>query len=156
MFERFTGPARRVLFWARLEAGQRGSDCIDPEHLLLGVLAEDQRDWLKSIPALTGERNIGVEYDPTPAPAQFFTAETAAILRQMLKASTGPPKADIVDMPVSERSDHVLAATAEYAGTRTVTVLHILRGLMDDSAVGTVLASAGITIAQIDDAIRRQ
>jgi ATP-dependent Clp protease ATP-binding subunit ClpA len=40
MFEKFTEPARRILFFARYEAAQHGSPTIEPEHLFLGVLRE--------------------------------------------------------------------------------------------------------------------
>jgi ATP-dependent Clp protease ATP-binding subunit ClpC len=40
MFERYSQKARRVVFWARYEAGQYGSRTIEPEHLLLGILRE--------------------------------------------------------------------------------------------------------------------
>lgn len=159
MFERFTGPARRVLFWARAEAARFGSDWIEPEHLLLGVLAEDQRDWKKALP-LAGEQGIALPpKDRTPAPPPFFTAACAAKLREILTASAGRPKAGMVDMPLARRSQDVLAATAarsEQPERRRITLLDLLAGLMTDPPVSNVLASAGITIAQIDDAIRKQ
>jgi hypothetical protein len=40
MFERFTEQARRAIFFARYEASQFGSQTIELEHLLLGVLRE--------------------------------------------------------------------------------------------------------------------
>jgi len=40
MFERYTEPARRVIFFARYEAVQRGSDRITTAHLLLGLVRE--------------------------------------------------------------------------------------------------------------------
>src|SRR5260221_14796736 len=40
MFERYTERARRVLFFARYEAGQLGSRLVEPEHLLLGLVRE--------------------------------------------------------------------------------------------------------------------
>ena len=40
MFERYTEPARRVLFFARYEASQLGHLGIDTEHLLLGLIRE--------------------------------------------------------------------------------------------------------------------
>ena len=40
MFERYSERARRVLFFARLEAHELGSTSIDPEHLLLGLIRE--------------------------------------------------------------------------------------------------------------------
>jgi len=41
MFDRYTMPARRVVFWARHEASQFGCSSIETEHLLLGLLKED-------------------------------------------------------------------------------------------------------------------
>ena len=144
MFERFSRPALRVLFWARAEAARLGSDWIEPEHLLLGVLAEDQRDWTRAIPTLGSERSIGFEADPSPVPAQFFTDDSASKLRQILTASAGRPKLDAVDMPLAERSKQVLAATAKRAEEGTIGLLHILWGLSDaDNSVSDVLKSAG-------------
>jgi ATP-dependent Clp protease ATP-binding subunit ClpC len=40
MFERYTERARRVLFFARYEASQLGSNSIETEHLLLGLIRE--------------------------------------------------------------------------------------------------------------------
>ena len=42
MLERFTEKARRVIFFARYEASQYGSPCIETEHLLLGLVREDK------------------------------------------------------------------------------------------------------------------
>ncbi len=42
MFERYTEKARRTIFFARYEASQFGSQHIEPEHLLLGLLREDK------------------------------------------------------------------------------------------------------------------
>jgi ATP-dependent Clp protease ATP-binding subunit ClpC len=41
MFERYTEKARRVIFFARYDASQYGSHCIDTEHLLLGLMREN-------------------------------------------------------------------------------------------------------------------
>ena len=42
MFERYTEKARRVIFFARYEALQYGSQVISPEHILLGLMREDK------------------------------------------------------------------------------------------------------------------
>lgn len=42
MFERYTESARRALFFARYQASQLGSLCIDTEHMLLGVIRESK------------------------------------------------------------------------------------------------------------------
>src|SRR6267378_6748336 len=41
VFERYTEKARRVIFFARYEASQYGSQYIETEHLLLGLMRED-------------------------------------------------------------------------------------------------------------------
>ena len=46
MFERFDQVARRVLFFARYEASELGSETIAPEHILLGIIREEKgRAW---------------------------------------------------------------------------------------------------------------
>ncbi len=42
MFERFTEAARKAIFFARYEASQAGSEHIESEHLLLGILRTDE------------------------------------------------------------------------------------------------------------------
>ncbi len=61
MFNRFSDPALRVIFWARGEAGRLGSEAIEPEHLLLGVLLEDQADSASPRPAPRPELFSGVK-----------------------------------------------------------------------------------------------
>ena len=40
MFERYTEHARRVIFFARYETNQFGSEQIEPEHFLLGLFRQ--------------------------------------------------------------------------------------------------------------------
>lgn len=42
MFERYTEDSRRLIFFARDEAASRGSEVIEPEHVLLGLLRQDR------------------------------------------------------------------------------------------------------------------
>src|SRR3954470_963436 len=42
MFERYSEPARRVIFFARYEAVVADAKFIESKHLLLGVLREDR------------------------------------------------------------------------------------------------------------------
>ena len=44
IFSEYTESARRAVFFARYEASQLGSNSIEPEHLLLGVLREDSNE----------------------------------------------------------------------------------------------------------------
>src|SRR5258706_12187579 len=56
MFERCTQDARRVIFFARREAASAGSETVEPDHLLLGLLWEDLR--LKSLLSFTEVEEI--------------------------------------------------------------------------------------------------
>ena len=61
MFERYTEKARRVIFFARYEASQFGSPCIETEHLLLGLLREDKalaNRFLRSSASVDSIRNV--------------------------------------------------------------------------------------------------
>jgi ATP-dependent Clp protease ATP-binding subunit ClpC len=50
MFERYTERSRRVIFFARYEALQYGSQVIAPEHILLGLMREDKSLAAKFLP----------------------------------------------------------------------------------------------------------
>jgi ATP-dependent Clp protease ATP-binding subunit ClpA len=143
MFDKFSGPARRVVFWARRDAGRSGAETIQPEHLLAGWLAEDQHDWAQTASSAT----------------PFVSSENAKAIRQMLVERTTPgvPKPDTVDMLLAERSRQVLIAADQRAGGSMITLLHLLWGLLSDegSPASSLLRSKGITMEQVDEAIRK-
>jgi len=159
MFETFSEPARRVIFWARREAGQSGSEFIEPEHLLKGLLAEDQRDWAKFIPGGPGNAGFGMVREATPPPQPFFSGELAEKLRERMaeSAKPGTPKPESMDMPVAESSKRALQTARARAGESEVGLLHLLWALMSDeeNSVSTLLKSTGVTVDKIDEAIRR-
>src|SRR5438270_4903192 len=55
MFERYTEPARRVLFFSRFEASVLGGSTIETEHMLLGLLRESS-DLMAAVFARAGIR----------------------------------------------------------------------------------------------------
>ena len=74
------------------------------EHLLLGLLVEDQSDWAQSLPMDAGEDSIGITVDAGARPAPFFSPDRAKTLRRVLAESAipGTPKPDTLDMPVAD------------------------------------------------------
>jgi len=159
MFEKFSEPARRVIFWARLEAGRTGAQEIEPEHLLAGWLVEDQGDWARMAATHFGEEKAGSVPDPDSPARPFVSLEHANALRQVLVEWTisGAPKPVAVDMPLGENSQQVIVAANQRAGDSTVGLLHLLWGLVrdDGSSVSILLKSNGITTEHVDLAIRR-
>ncbi len=107
MFERYTEPARRAIFFARYEASQVGSATIETEHLLLGLLREDL--FLRS------------QID-------------AAKIRQSSEAKSRPKArtSTALDLPLSHEAKRVLAYGAEESERlrhRLIGCLHLALGL---------------------------
>jgi len=77
MFERFTEKARRVIFLARYEASQYGSNTIEIEHLLLGALKED-RDLIKRFSgSSTSAENIRTEIEKLEGRKRFLESKSS-------------------------------------------------------------------------------
>lgn len=143
MFERYTEKARRVIFVARQQAGAFGSDVIEMEHLLLGLV--DECSTL--VDALLGTGN-------------------AATLRRQIEARMAKeePFEPQRELPLSDSNKRVLAYAAEEAGRsdeERIEPKHLLLGILreiepgrslfggvkrDASAGGEILRSWGATI----------
>jgi Clp amino terminal domain, pathogenicity island component len=134
MFERYTERARRVIFFARYEASQYGSPCIETEYLLLGLLREDP-------PLLS--RFVG----PTSIAAEIRTEIERQITRRE-RISTS------VEMPLTNECKKVLTLAAEEAdrlGYRHVGTEHVLLGMLrvEDSLAARLLRERGLKPAAI-------
>src|SRR5688572_32355385 len=96
MFERYTERARRVIFFARYEASQLGSNSIETEHLLLGLIREGKgltsRIFSKSHLSMESIRK---------------EIEGRALYRDKVSTS--------VDIPLSPESKRVLGYASEEA-----------------------------------------
>ena len=146
MFERFSESARRVVFWARREAGRLAAEFIEPEHLLAGWVIEDQQDG-----SVDGERPHRI-----PGARPFLTAECARRLRAALAASAphGTAMPESVDMAVSKSAKRVLTAAMQRA-SGTIGMLHLLWGLIidEETSASRLLRENGVTAEQIAKAI---
>jgi hypothetical protein len=132
MFERFTEKARRVVFFARYEASQFGSQYIETEHLLLGLLRED-RSFRDRLPMGTEDLARKRIEEHTPRPMQ--------------KISTS------VDLPLSEDSRRALAHAAEESEAmqhRHIDCGHLLLGLLriETSTAAVMLREFGVGYAR--------
>lgn len=112
MFERYTEQARRVIFFARYEASQYGSPCIETEHLLLGILRADLALCRRLLPNTSAE-SLRKEIE--------------------MRITTGTKVATSVDLPLSNAGKRALAYAAEEADRlqdRRVGSEHVLLGLL--------------------------
>src|SRR5882724_2535737 len=112
MFERYTTPARRVVFFARYEASQFGSPLIEPEHILLGLIRDEKRLCGTWLPKATPEE-----------------------LRCLLEVSLSkqPATSVSIDLPLSPASRHVLKTAADEAGrlnSKFIGTQHLLLGVL--------------------------
>jgi hypothetical protein len=129
MFERYTENARRVIFFARWEASQVGSPKIEPEHMLLGLLHDNQDLLVKltSLPDPAGALRKSVHLVP---PAEMISSS--------------------VELPLAPGSKVVLAKAHEESdalGHRHIGPEHLLLGLLADSesVAAEALQATGIT-----------
>ncbi|HEY8147972.1 MAG TPA: Clp protease N-terminal domain-containing protein, partial [Vicinamibacteria bacterium] len=139
MFERYTERARRVIFFARYEASQLGSNSIETEHLLLGLIREGKgltsRIFSKSHLSMESIRK---------------EIEGRALYRDKVSTS--------VDIPLSPESKRVLSFAAEeaermlhnYIGTE-----HVLLGLMreEKSIANGILSEKGMRLSAVREEI---
>lgn len=158
MFDKFSISARRVVFWARYEAGRLGFEAIKSEHLLLGFIQEDQGD----VPTILRDRGIDRVISPIaaamPSEKQFLDSETAIKFRVEFSAP-GPlndPLASSVDMPLSEDAASALMAGQGHAHGATVGRLHLLWGLLEngESRLARFAVECGVTKELVENAIR--
>jgi hypothetical protein len=127
MFERYTEHARRVIFFARYEASSLGSPYIEPEHLLLGLLREDQA--LKSRLPSRGIEQIRKRIEESNPRRE--------------KTSTS------VDLPLSTDAKRSLAFGAQESSELNHKVIdcgHLVLGLlrMENSVAAVALQQFGI------------
>jgi len=129
MFERYTEQARRVIFFARYEASQFGSELMEPEHFLLALFREAPSLMSRVLPGVTGEMvRTQIEHETAPRP----------------KVSTS------IDMPLSHALKRVLAFGAEEAermNHKHIGTEHHLLGLLREPSVASrILESLGVTL----------
>jgi ATP-dependent Clp protease ATP-binding subunit ClpA len=140
MFERYTEKARRVIFFARYEASQFGSPCIDTEHLLLGMIREDAA--------------IVKRMSRLPFKIESIRKRIEELVSPREKVSTS------VDLPLSAACKRVLAFAVEEAerlGDKHIDSNHLLLGLMRerDGLAARVLTEAGINTSEFREEVAR-
>jgi hypothetical protein len=141
MFERYTVQARRTIFFARYEASRLGSCYIEPEHLLLGMLRQQNafRDTLPSV---------------TPEQIRKRIEEMA------LKSGETPPTTS-VDLPLSQHSKRALTYACEESKALehvSIDCGHLLLGILriEGSMAATLLREFGIEYAPYREIVAKQ
>jgi ATP-dependent Clp protease ATP-binding subunit ClpC len=135
MFERYTEEARRVVFFARFEAGRRDAAAISTPYIALGLSREGRSAAMASI-------------------------GYSKRLKEHLDALRIPPvvndKNALKDMPLDVDAKKTLALAASEAdgdGSKRIEPEHILRGLLSfENAATDALKAAGFKLELVREA----
>ncbi len=138
MFGRYTEKARRVVFFARYEASQFGSPCIETEHILLGLLRQDKAFSNRFLRSPGAVESIRKQIEDHTMPGE--------------KVSTS------VDLPLSDESKRVLAYAAEEAeslGHKHIGTEHLLLGLLREEKcfAAEILYERGMRLSTAREAL---
>ena len=140
MFERYTEPARRVIFFARYEASQFGSVSIESEHFLLGLLREDEKRLQIFLPNDTSIEAIRKQIeDQVPIHESTSTS---------------------IDLPLSDECKRILSHAAEESeglGVRFVDTSHLLLGILreENCLAAKLLTELGLELTTVREVMRR-
>lgn len=140
MFERYTERARRVIFFARYEASQLGSVTIETEHLLLGLLREDQQTTNRFLEHFSSIEDIRKEI------------ENRSTLREKVPTS--------IDLPLSNECKRILAYSweeAEKLKCNHIGTEHLLLGILRETncAAARILSEFGFNADTIRAELNR-
>jgi ATP-dependent Clp protease ATP-binding subunit ClpA len=134
MFERYTEKARRAIFSARYEASQFGSLYIETEHLLLGLLREDNAVISRFLCSNASGESIRKQI------------EDHTTVREKVSTS--------IDLPLSDECKRVLTYAAEEAerlSQEDIRTEHLLLGLLREEKcfAMTILRESGVTLLAV-------
>jgi len=140
MFERYTEKARRLIFFARYEASQYGSPYIETEHMLLGLLREDDALCRRFLGPASGAADIRTEIE-----------------RQITR---GERISTAVEVPLATESKQVLnfaVEESERLGHRHVGTEHLLIGMLrvEGSLAAQILRERGVKPEPIREQIAK-
>jgi uncharacterized protein (TIGR03435 family) len=141
MFERYTEQARRTLFFARYEAFRSASAFIETEHILLGLLRDDQSPAVRAL---------------ARAPVSLEAIRKDIESRTARRVRTPMSSAD--DVPFSEETERVLYCAEQEAERllhQHVGPEHLLLGLFREERglAATLLKGYGLRLASVRDEI---
>ena len=140
MWQRFTERARKVVFYAQEEAGQLGENYVSTEHLLLGLIREDDSVAAKLLDRLGLSRDL----------------IRAEVLRHVTPGEGQSGK----DMMLTPRAKEVVdAAYAEAKGLKNnyIGSEHLLLGLIAEGGglAARVLTEFGLTLDATREEVRK-
>jgi len=142
MFERFTDRARRVVVLAQEEAVFLGHDWIGTEHILLGLLSEQEGVGAKAL------ERLGISLATVRAKVEAIIGERASEL----------PSGHIPFTPRAKKVLELSLREALQLGHNYIGTEHILLGLVREGkgVAATVLMNLGADLSAVREAVIQQ
>lgn len=143
MFERYTERSRRVIFFARYEALQYGSQVIAPEHILLGLMRED--------------KNLSARFFPFNGTLTVDTIRRDVEQRIVLKERI-PQSSELHLAPLTKRILFYANEESRQLKNRHIGPEHLLLGLVREerSVAAEILFGYGLQLRDVRDEMSRQ
>ncbi|CAN5793902.1 ATP-dependent Clp protease ATP-binding subunit [soil metagenome] len=143
MFERYTERSRRVIFFARYEALQYGSQMIAPEHILLGLLRED--------------KTIASRFFPFRNSLSVDTVRREVEERITIRERI-PQSAELHLSPETKRILFWAGEESRQLNNKTIKPEHLLAGMLREerTVAAEILFQFGLRIQDVRDEIAKQ
>ena len=143
MFERYTERSRRVIFFARYEALQYGSQVIAPEHILLGLMREDKNLSARFFPFRYGLTVDTIRKD----------VEERIVLRDRI-----PQSSELHLSAITKRILFYANEESRQLKNRHIGPEHLLLGLVreEKSIAAEILFGYGLRLHDVRDEMTRQ
>lgn len=143
MFERYTERSRRVIFFARYEALQYGSQVIAPEHILLGLVREDKAFATRFFP---------------PESAVSAMKVRAGIEDRIAVRSRIPQSSELHLAPETKRILFWANEESRHLKNRNIGPEHLLAGILREerSVAAEILIGFGLRLQTVREEIIRQ
>jgi ATP-dependent Clp protease ATP-binding subunit ClpC len=160
MFESFSERARRVVFAARVKAGERGGESIDTHDLLVGLILEDQGMIETAVLPKARLGTATFAHRGSPHTPFFSSAQAQELLGSLEKLlPQSQPFATTVEISVSlslRRAFNSAKALQTSLQNSAVEPLHLLAAaLAEESSPGVqLLRDAGVTEEKVLRALR--
>ncbi|XP_004309492.1 PREDICTED: chaperone protein ClpD, chloroplastic [Fragaria vesca subsp. vesca] len=154
VFERFTERAIKAVIFSQREAKALGRDMVFTQHLLLGLIAEEEQHRHLH-PNSLGFLGSGMTLDQARrAVRSIWRHNSKSSQSQSQGTSAGSGSGSATDLSFAISTKRVLEAALEYSRSRAHNFLapeHIVIGLLtvDDGSAGQVLKRLGVNVNQL-------
>ncbi len=159
MFENYSLQARRVIFLARLKAGQRGASAIEIDDLVVALIIEDQGGFAEEISTAHPKPAGHVALSHHPFLSPDLARDLLTRVEALCERAQSIPNAS--DMPISEgvkRAFDESARLRDHLRQPYVEPLHLLAAVLEEESNKAVqiLREAGITHESVLKALQEK